>query len=281
MTVKFPSPAKILPYLLLAAVVVGGWMYLQSQLNAKDREAANLRRRLALADSTRELVDGSFGRMALELENIQSSNEDLNQALADSGRKIVFLAQNILIITDSVDHITGLLASVDTLGPIDTLGGDFVWGPEEVSLGFVQGSVFCPECIRFPPTVDVTFRPKPLDFDIGLTAHKELPWEVFVTLNNLDQEFRVEISQPPVIADWLREASEPPCRRKLLGFLPSLCDALFEGGAGLVLAQDVTFPVGGWAQGSVGIGTPKFRLTAGAIVSQRSVLYVGPAFRFR
>lgn len=277
-------PVKLLkkfgPYVILLIVAAFGYGMLVSQLNKAKDQAAELRRRLALSDSTRQIAEGTVARMTLEVDQITSERQDLRQALADSGRKIVFMARGIRILSDSVDVLEGIVTAPDTIGDIG-LGGDFPFGPEEVSLGFVSGSVFCAECIKFEPEVDLLFEPKPLVFDIGLTAHRDLPWEVFVTLEGMDEHFRVEISQPPEIVDWLREAREPPCRSKLLGFLPTLCDPLLEAGAGLFLSPDATFPAGGYAQGSVGLGSEKFRLTTIASLSQSSSLFAGVSFRFK
>jgi len=271
--------AKIAPYAFLILLGILGYGFLQAQLGNARREATDLRRRLALSDSTREIAEGTVARMAVEVEEITADREDLRSALADSGRRIVFMARNIRVLADSVDVLEGIVTAPDTIGDIG-LGGDFPFGPEEVSLGFVSGSVFCAECIKFAPEVDLLFQPKPLVFDVGLAAHKNLPWEVFVTLHGLDESFRVVIDEPPEILDWLREAREPPCRSRLLGFLPTLCDAQMEVGAGALLTQGITFPVGGMARGSVGLGSQKFRLSTIALVGQESSLFAGVSLKF-
>jgi len=275
----FVKLLKIGPYALLAAIGIFGFIYFQSKLSEAAQEASTLRQRLALSDSTRLIAEGTVARMALEVEEITTDREDLRKALSDSGRRLVFMARGIRILTDSVDALEGIITAPDTIGDIG-LGGDFPFGPDTVSLGVISGSVFCAECNQFPPEVDIFFRPKPLVLDVGLAAHKSLPWEVIVSLEGFDENFRVEIDQPPEIVDWLREAREPPCRSRLFGFLPTLCDAQMEVGAGLLLSPDATFPAGGYAQASIGIGSEKFRATTLATLSQKSSIFAGVSFRF-
>jgi len=270
---------KIAPSALLILVGILGIGFLLFRLGIVREEAADLRWRLAQSDSTRRIAEGTVARMALEVGEITTERNDLRKALADSGRKIVFMARSIRVLTDSVDVLEGIVTVPDTIGDIG-LGGDFSFGPDTVSLGVIEGEVFCAECLRFPPRVSLTFSPKPFVFDVGLAAHRNLPWEVFVTLRGLDERFRVVVDQPPEIVDWLREMREPPCRSRLLGFLPKLCDAQMEVGAGALLTQDVRFPVGGTAGASVGLGSRKFRLSTLAIVGEQSTLFAGFTLRF-
>jgi len=280
MSVK--SALKFAPHAILLVIIVIGYIVMAGKLDAAREDASEWRNRWARADTTRQIAEGSVARMAVEVQEISAAANEreagLRDALADSGRKIVFMARSITIISDSVDVLGGIVASADSLAA-HGIGGDFVWGPEEVSLGFVQGSVFCAECIKFEPEVDVEFRPKPLVFDVGLAAHKSEPWEVFVTLQGIDDRFRVEVTEPPEIVDWLREAQEPVCKSKMLGFLPTFCDPLLEAGAGLMLAPDVTFPAGGFAQASIGLGSRTFRATTIATLGQTTSLFAGLSFR--